>query len=552
MDKITRLLFLSTFFFAVEGDTTKYFGKYIADFKTNAHGVTGKAYAASSTTFYISEFYYDGKGSDAFFWVGNTENPSPQGEIVPNELGSQENIGTYTNRNITITLPTGRTINQFKWLSVWSRQEALDYGHALIPRDFVPPVEQSIGPIKSFAHGVRADSVVIKDSKTIYLSNFYYDGSAPDTYFLVGSGKPNGGGTKVPDETGSLSKIKGYNGKNVSLRLPGTLTVFDINWLSIYCILASESFGQVDIPDRQNLNVPADLKELKDVSLNFKNCEELFPGLMQVSWIMEGESIIIQLEGKVGENEYLAFGRSGNEDKVEMTGADVILAFYDKEKSMARVVDYFINSKSQCTGTSGVCPDVRFAGKEDAVLITWQRINGILKVVYKRLLKTGDARDQEIPSSGGMTIVAAVGNLNSQMEAAYHSRAYLEDTIRIDFGRNPVSKCSLLEGKMDKDKKDMTPWKSAKISGVTEFRAQIGPSGGAKGYTAITGVQSWGVAWWINGLLIPEITVERYQNYTFIIEGGEDPSNTAKYHPLYITNNPEGGGSQVLDQLNSS
>ncbi|XP_076317148.1 protein Skeletor, isoforms B/C-like [Tachypleus tridentatus] len=461
MDKITFLLFFKIFFFAA-GDTTKYFGTYIGDFKTNAHEVRGKVYAASSTTFYISEFYYDGKGPDAVFWVGNTEHPSPQGEIVPNNLGSEKNIGTKSNRNITITLPTGKTINQFKWLSVWSRQEAFDYGHVVIPKDFVSPVEQSIGPLKSLAHGVRADSVVIKDTKTIYLSNFYYDGSAPDTYFLVGSGKPNGGGTKVPDETGSLSKIKGYNGKDISLRLPGILTVFDINWLSIYCILASESFGQVYIPDRQNLKVPADLKELKEAYINFENCEEIFPGLMQVSWIMEGESIVIQLEGKVDENEYLAFGRSGDDHKVEMTGADVILAFYDKEKSEVRVVDYFISSKSQCTGTSGVCPDVRLTGKEDAVLITWQRVNGILKVAYKRLLKTGDTRDQEIPSSGGMTIVAAIGNLNSQKEAAYHSRAYLEDTIRIDFGRNPVSKCSLLEGKMDEDKKDLTPWKAAK------------------------------------------------------------------------------------------
>ena len=37
---------------------------------------------------------------------------------------------------------------------------------------------------------------------------------------------------------------------------------------------------------------------------------------------------------------------------------------------------------------------------------------------------------------------------------------------------------------------------------------------------------SWGIAWYINGLLIPEIHVERGQTYTFIVEGG---NKTGKY-----------------------
>ena len=34
---------------------------------------------------------------------------------------------------------------------------------------------------------------------------------------------------------------------------------------------------------------------------------------------------------------------------------------------------------------------------------------------------------------------------------------------------------------------------------------QIGPTGGDNGYSAITGHVGWGIAWYINGLLIPEI-----------------------------------------------
>ncbi len=41
--------------------------------------------------------------------------------------------------------------------------------------------------------------------------------------------------------------------------------------------------------------------------------------------------------------------------------------------------------------------------------------------------------------------------------------------------------------------------------------------------------------------MIPEIYVVRGKTYTFVIEGGNDPTQTAAYHPFYITDDPEGG-----------
>ena len=60
-----------------------------------------------------------------------------------------------------------------------------------------------------------------------------------------------------------------------------------------------------------------------------------------------------------------------------------------------------------------------------------------------------------------------------------------------------------------------------------------------------SGVIGWGIAWYINGFLIPEITVTRGVEYTFSINGGNDPSVPAIYHPFYITNSPRGGYSQL-------
>lgn len=56
-----------------------------------------------------------------------------------------------------------------------------------------------------------------------------------------------------------------------------------------------------------------------------------------------------------------------------------------------------------------------------------------------------------------------------------------------------------------------------------------------------TGHVGWGISWYINGLLIPEINVVRGKTYTFVVEGGNDIDTPAKYHPFYITDDPVGG-----------
>lgn len=75
----------------------------------------------------------------------------------------------------------------------------------------------------------------------------------------------------------------------------------------------------------------------------------------------------------------------------------------------------------------------------------------------------------------------------------------------------------------------------------------MGPTGGKQGYPAITGHVGWGISWYINGLLIPEINVVRGKTYTFVVEGGNNPDVPAKYHPFYITDDPIGGFEHKTD-----
>ena len=59
----------------------------------------------------------------------------------------------------------------------------------------------------------------------------------------------------------------------------------------------------------------------------------------------------------------------------------------------------------------------------------------------------------------------------------------------------------------------------ARVSG----RIGRGPTGGAKGYEAITGnpPDDMSVVWWINNHLLPEIYVERGQTYWFRVQVNE-------------------------------
>ena len=66
--------------------------------------------------------------------------------------------------------------------------------------------------------------------------------------------------------------------------------------------------------------------------------------------------------------------------------------------------------------------------------------------------------------------------------------------------------------------------------------------------TIHVGQAGWGITWYINGTLIPELIVERGKTYTFIVEGGTDPNNLAVYHPFYITDSIGGGRLQNTQQ----
>lgn len=60
---------------------------------------------------------------------------------------------------------------------------------------------------------------------------------------------------------GSLEPLRGYQGEDIEIQLPGGLTVYDIDWLAVWCVEYRHNFGHVYIP--RDLDVPPALGQTK-------------------------------------------------------------------------------------------------------------------------------------------------------------------------------------------------------------------------------------------------------------------------------------------------
>jgi hypothetical protein len=69
-----------------------------------------------------------------------------------------------------------------------------------------------------------------------------------------------------------------------------------------------------------------------------------------------------------------------------------------------------------------VCPDERIGGRNDAVLVSGERKNGVTTITYRRPLQTNEPiNDQPIPTDAEVSVIAAIGPLNTNKEANSHA-----------------------------------------------------------------------------------------------------------------------------------
>lgn len=533
-----------------------YYGKKLGDLSSSMSGLSGILYAATGNDLVLEDFTYDGRAPGAFFLVGTSSAPSKDGTVLANEAGSTGKLPAYNMNTIVLKLPPNTDINHFRWFSVYSKDDEMSLGDIAIPTNFDYPKERVIGSSLNGAHRTHVGEVVLKDMKTLFLKDFSYDGSAPDAFFLCGKGNPNPQGTKVPNEKGSVTVLRGYSHEDITLTLPGKLTMFDIDWFAVYCISYTEIFIRVTIP--RNPNIPPQVALLEaeiqdqhmDVETDFENCETILPNKLQVAWKVEGDLIKFDLRTILMPKQWAAFGISGDKDNNLMVGGDVAVVYLDEAPNKVKLEDYYLESKAQCSDKGGVCPDVKSPikkGTDDLTMISSKYENGVLRVVYSRPLATTDPLDKTITPAGETTVIAAQGPLQDGV-VLYHTMYWTKSKTTLTLSRQAQKNCPPLTAspprKAAKDESQFGGRHILRSEGVTTFTARIGPTGGSKGYSKITGMAGWGIAWWINDELIPVLYVERGKTYTFKVEGGHDDSNSARYHPFYITDSKRGGGSK--------
>ncbi|XP_015517045.2 protein Skeletor, isoforms B/C isoform X1 [Neodiprion lecontei] len=552
------------------------YGKPLGKLSQLHHGVSGEVFAVDGRTLYIKDLTYDGEGPAAYFYAGNSKTPIDNGFRVPDERGTYDLLRRYRKEDITLTLPEGKTLNNIRWFAIWCDDFSVNFGDVRIPRGFEYPRPKKLGTLNGI-HGVSSEPVVIVDAQTLLIPGFSYDGEAPDAKFWAGPGpNPTPQGIRIPDENGKENPLRKYDHKTIVLTLPGDLTVHELGHFGVWCEAFTVDFGHVKIP--QSLNVPPSLKMLGVSPQSKLNCEVLQDDLaFEVRWAVAGDSVVVQLVAKLDAGQYMSFGLSPDPKKSIMVGGDVVVAWVDKETLQGYAVDYFLDAKSQCSGQRGSCPDTRIQDNSNSVrLLNAAMVNGYSIVTYQRPLKASDELDVPITTNGSQAIIWAIGPLNERKEVSFHSN-YLKKDQLIEFGRPPRWNCPMPDNQeqdrhpalTDKDKDSTSlqtevttrrpqrvppppaaapkndPWEippihcSEPADGV--FYAQMGPTGGKHGYPAITGHVGWGISWYINGLLIPEINVVRGKKYTFVVEGGSDPEVPARYHPFYITDDPIGG-----------
>merc|ERR1712038_2019688 len=136
-----QYLYLSSSSSPVSSATSDKGMKQIGSFVELHHGVGGDVFALDEETIVIKNFVYDGQGPDAFLLAGTSGQPSKGGEVVlpiPNDDGrtyayTDKDIpilGRFTgDEDVVLRLPPGRRVSDLKWLSVWCREYAVDFGH---------------------------------------------------------------------------------------------------------------------------------------------------------------------------------------------------------------------------------------------------------------------------------------------------------------------------------------------------------------------------------------------------------------------------------------
>lgn len=104
-------------------------------------------------------------------------------------------------------------------------------------------------------YGIISDPIEVLDSRTLRIPRFSYKASqTPDGYFFAGTGaeinQNSGIKASIVEKDSSLNScpmLKDITDQHMIVRLDRSQTIYDIEWISVFCYKYSHDFGHLDI-----------------------------------------------------------------------------------------------------------------------------------------------------------------------------------------------------------------------------------------------------------------------------------------------------------------
>lgn len=429
-----------------------------------------------------------------------------------------------------------------------------------------------LGSLSMEQHDVSGTVFAI-DDRTLEIRDFVYDGEGPDAFFWVdeGSSATSDGTLLRVIPTCSDEPLDEIRGETVRVEVGEGKTIADYGYLSVWCRRVGVEFGGLAIDQSllsglsegtpvcaANGGSEGGTSDAFPVAEGM-NCETLLADRLQVRWKVSGDNLDVELVGRIGASQYMGFGPSGDDERTNMVGADPAIAYQNSDDDI-EVLDYFMDDRSQCSAGRGVCPDTLLATPGDAHIenVEGERSGDLVRASYSRPLAATDGdSDRPFSTTGETFIVWAIGpinTINGIILPQYHDTLTIPqgESVSFDFGRTVVNNCEALAAGSEQEQTFGEPWDRPVILAKEDepIIAQIGPSGGERGLSAIAQREGWGIAFYMNQIIAGTIGVERGKTYTFRASGGDDPEDNDSFHPLYITSDKNGGpGARATETI---
>ncbi|XP_018574993.1 protein Skeletor, isoforms B/C-like, partial [Anoplophora glabripennis] len=476
------------------------------------HGISSdNIVIVDAQTLLVPHLSYDGEAPDAKFWVGSGSKPSPQGIRVPDENGKEVPLRKYDRKTVVLTLPGDLTIFDIGHFGIWCEKFTVDFGHVLIPQGLnIPPSLKMLG---------------VSPQSKLNCEVLYDDLAFEVRWAIAGESIVVQLVAKLDNGDYMAFGVSGDNARSVMIGGDVVVAWVDKETLKGF----AEDYY---LADKAQCSGPSGSCPDNKLSLEDSNSVKILNAAM-----VNGYSIVtFQRPLKASDVYDLPISTNTSQAVIWAIGPlnqRREVSFHNHYLKNNLFIDFGRPARWNCPMPENEQPSM-------APVQSRNKIEPTVEIAASEPPTTSAPTRNPNRRRGGSrkpqpTEEGAVDSEKSSSVAQQQRRRGSQRTS------GTSTRAVAPSASIQKREAWVIPPIMCYEPEDGVFYAQMGPTGGKKGYPAITGHVGWGISWYINGLLIPEINVVRGKTYTFVVEGGHDSEVSAKYHPFYITDDSVGG-----------